>query len=91
MPFFKIRTKLKETLPPELASNGQYALEHILEAIARVDNSLLTAEYLPTDRSKIIINADLAELITLWKWGYDLKAQDGRVHAMICKLLKIKI
>lgn len=91
MPYFKIRTKLKELLGPEMASNGQYALEHVLDAFGNFDGSIMTGEYLPGDRSKMIINSDIAELLALWSFGYDLKAQDMRVYAMICKLLKITI
>ena len=74
-----------------MASNGQYALEHVLDAISKHDGSLLTGEYLQGDRTKMIINTDIAELIALWSFGYDLKAQDMRTQAMICKLLDIKI
>ncbi|QDP67642.1 MAG: hypothetical protein Tp172MES00d2C118482111_36 [Prokaryotic dsDNA virus sp.] len=91
MPFFKIRSKLKELLSPEMASNGQFALEHVLDAIGKFDPSLVTATYLDGDRSKVVINADIAELITLWQYGYELKTQDMRVHALICKLLKLKV
>lgn len=89
MLFFKVRTKLKETLPADLASNGQYALEHVLEAIARVNSSVLVVQR-SSQENKVLIETNLAELITLWRWGYELKDQDGRTHAMIAKLLNIQ-
>jgi hypothetical protein len=91
MIYFKIRTKLKDTLGPEMATNGQYALEHILDAIGKVNPSAVTASYVPGDRTKAIVSSDIIELITLWSYGYDLKGQDMRAQAMICKLLDIKI
>jgi len=87
----KIRAKLEATLSGEMATNGQYALEHILDAIGRVNPSAVTASYVPGDRTKAIVSSDIIELITLWSYGYDLKDQDMRAQAMICKLLDIKI
>lgn len=87
----KITSSLKETLGPEMASNGQYALEHVLDAVGKTNPSKVTATYVQDDRSKVIVDADIIELITLWKYGYNLQAQDMRAQAMICKLLSIKI
>ena len=87
----KIILKLKEILGPEMASNGQYALEHILDAIGRVNPSAVTCVRSQTNDSKMLVEADLIELITLWRYGWELKDQDMRAQAMICKLLDIKI
>jgi len=87
----KIILKLKEILGPEMATNGQYALEHVLDAIGKVNPSAVTASYVPGDRTKVIVRADIIELITLWSYGWELKDQDMRAQAMICKLLDIKI
>jgi len=91
MPFFKIRTKLNETLPYLQGSGSGIALEHVLDAVGRVNPGKVTATYVTGDRTKIIIDTDIAELITLWKYGTELEGQDGRCHAMICKLLNIKV
>ena len=91
MIYFKIRTKLKDTLGPEMATNGQYALEHVLDAIGKVNPSAVTWVRSQTNDSKMLVEADLIELITLWRYGWELKDQDMRAQAMICKLLDIKI
>ena len=65
----KIILKLKEILGPEMASNGQYALEHILDAIGKVNPLAVTASYVPGDRTKAIVSSDTIELITLWRYG----------------------
>lgn len=87
----KIKSKLLETVPYLKSYRSGIALEHVLDAIGRINPSKVTATYLGGDRSRVVIDSDIAELIALWKYGMDLKGQDGRCHAMICKLLNIKI
>ncbi len=84
-----IRKKLKKILPPEHAVNGQYALEHILMGVSMVSPMVLTAR--KHGENEAIISMEFAELITLWSWGLELKAQDNRAKALICKLLKTGI
>ena len=90
MMFFKIRTKLLETVPYLKDAGSGIALEHVLDAIGRANPSKVTVT-MSSDRSKGIIDIDIAELISLWSFGTDLKGQDMRCHAKICKLLNIKI
>jgi hypothetical protein len=89
MPFFKIRTKLLETLPYLRQSGSGIALEHVLDAIGRINPSAVTVTKIDNDH--VSLRMDIAELITFWKYGVDLKGQDMRTHASICKLLDIKI
>lgn len=89
MLFFKLRSKILETLSPEMVTDSKISLEHVIEAVGRVNPLMVTATYLPDDRTKVIIEADIAELITLWSIGFELKAQSADTHALIAKLLKI--
>jgi hypothetical protein len=88
-----IRKRLATLLPKEMVSNGQVALEHVLLGINHTSASpdVMTASYTGQDRKQVICNADFIELITLWRWGYELKSQDNRCMALCCKLLRTGI
>ena len=87
--FFKIRTKLLETLPYLQNSGSGIALEHVLDAVGRINPSTVTVTKIDNDH--VSLQMDIAQLITLWSYGTELKGQDMRCHALICKLLNIKI